>query len=131
MVGDAVGFVNQGHCSISSALVTGGYAGESIIEAMNDGTDALAKYKEMIKPEIQNSLDQYNPFHLRETAGSDASRQPSLFHGIKFMKKMSMINEMRGFIKNEYAMFKGFMPMVLKNIVRRAILGKYKISIVE
>ncbi len=131
MVGDAVGFVNQGHCSISSALVSGGYAGESIIEAMNKGTDALAKYKEMIKPEIQNSLDQYNPFHLRSTAGSDASRQPPLFHGIGFLKRISVIKELMGFIKSEYVMFKGFLPMVLKNIVRRAILREYKISIVE
>ena len=85
----------------------------------------------MIKPEIENTFDQFNPFHMRSTAGSDTSRQPPFFQGIGFVKKMAMIQEALGFVISEFGPFKGLLPQVLKNILSRAILRKYKVSIVE
>ncbi len=130
MVGDAFGFVNQGHCSISSALVSGGLAGQAIIENINGGADALQKYRELVRPEVENTFDQFNPFYMRNTAGSDASRQPSFFNGVTFSKKMSMINEALGFLKTEWGPYTGFLPQILNNIARRAILRRYKPNMV-
>ncbi len=131
MVGDACGFVNMGHCSISSGLVSGTFAGEAIIEALNTGTNALELYKKLVEPEMTNTLDQWNPFRMLHTAGSGRYRQPAVLHGHSFHQRMKMLSEILGFVSSEFTIMKGILPKLLMATARRTFLRKYKIGIMD
>ncbi len=126
MVGDAMGLMHQGHCSISCAVVSGGYAGQAIAEAIEQGTDALRRYKELMKPEMELCLDQFNPLRMRATTASTTSRQPSFFHGLSTVEKAKALRDAVLFFHSEFRI-QGMLPAVLKNMVHRLLLGRYDI----
>ncbi len=133
MTGDAMGVQHQGGEAISCGLVCGGYAGESIISNLKTGADALETYKMLIKPEIITALDQWNPFRLKNTAGSGCYRQPSVFHEYSVPQKIKLFTELASFVKSEFSgsIADGMLPAMIKNTMRREFLGNYKIGIVD
>jgi flavin-dependent dehydrogenase len=131
MVGDACGFVNMGHCSISSAMVSGTSAGEAIAEGLKTNADSLEIYKKKVEPEMINTLDQWNPFRMLNTAGSGRYRQPSVFHGYSFPKRLKMMGELVGFAVKEFKPLKNVLPIMGKQVIRRSIFRKYKLGIMD
>ncbi len=129
--GDAMGLQHQGGEGISCGLISGGYAGQSIIEALETGNDALERYKELVEPEMVTALDQFNPFKMVKSSASGAYRQPPFLEGYSFMHKMKLMKEAMSFLKTEFGMVKGMLPILLKNTARRNILGNYKIGVVD
>jgi flavin-dependent dehydrogenase len=126
MVGDAMGLMHQGHCSISCALVSGGHAGQAIAEAMETGRDALRRYKELMKPEMELCLDQFNPLRMRATTASPTSRQPSFFHGLSTLEKARAVRDTLVFLRSEFRV-RGMAAAVLKNVLHRLVFGRYHI----
>ncbi len=131
MVGDAFGFVNMGHCSISSAMVSGTSAGEAIIEGIESKGNSLEIYKKMVEPEMINTIDQWNPFRMLNTAGSGRYRQPPVFHGYSIPTKFKMMGQLVGFALKEFKPMKNILPIMGKQVIRRSILRKYKLGIME
>ncbi len=131
MVGDACGFVNMGHCSISSAMVSGTSAGQSIIEGLEKNLSALELYKKDIEPEMINTLDQWNPFRMLHTAGSGRYRQPKVFQGYNFPTRVKMMGQLVNFALTEFRPLKNVLPIMGKQVLRRSILRKYKLGIME
>ena len=131
MVGDACGFVNMGHCSISSAMVSGTAAGEAIAEGLKSKTSPLEIYKKKVEPEMINTLDQWNPFRMLHTAGSGRYRQPAVFQGFSFPQKAKMMGELVSFALREFKPLKSVLPIMGKQVIRRSIFRKYKLGIME
>lgn len=133
MVGDACGFVNMGHCSISSAMVSGTAAGEAIIEGMDSKSKEtpLEIYKRKVEPEMVNTIDQWNPFRMLNTAGSGRYRQPAVFHGHNLPTRLKMMGQLIGFAFTEFKPLKSVLPIMGKQVIRRSILRKYKLGIME
>ncbi len=131
MVGDALGFMGVGHCSISCALISGGNAGDAIANALEIGGDALGLYKEVVRPEIEVTLDQYNPFRFIRSTPSGAYRQAPFFNGFSYVQRLKMVSEMLGFIKKEGKLFEGMLPAIIKSTANRTLLGKYRVGIAD
>jgi flavin-dependent dehydrogenase len=126
MVGDAMGLMHQGGEGISCALASGGFAGEAVLQGIRQGADALSLYKKSVRPEMETSLDQFNPLRMRSTVASDTSRQPGMFHGRGFGDKMKALRDALVFVKSEFQI-EGMTRSVLKNSARRLLLGGYHI----
>jgi flavin-dependent dehydrogenase len=127
MVGDAMGLMHQGHCSISCALASGGYAGEAAAEGVEHGVDALARYKQLVRPEMELCLDQFNPLRMMSSSASSASNQPSFFHGLSRMEKAMAIRDGLSFVRNEFGQVDGLVPAMFKNMLQRLLLRRYVI----
>ncbi len=131
-VGDASGLIHQGGEGISCALVSGGYAGEAIIQALKTNREALPIYKKLIRPEMETSLDQFNLLRMMSTGASDNSRQPPFFQGLSLKQKALAMKDFMTFLKEEmFALDQGYGPTVMKNMIYRKIFGKYKIPAVD
>jgi flavin-dependent dehydrogenase len=130
MVGDAMGLMHQGGEGISCGLASGGYAGQAVIEAFGRGVDALARYKQLVKPEMVTALDQFNPLRMRESSASSSAHQPGLLHGLSWRDKAKAMRDAVDFIKNEYEV-QGMGNSVLKNMLHRLVFGHYKIPAAE
>jgi len=126
MAGDAMGLMHQGHCSISCALASGGYAGRALAESMEKGIDALARYKELVRPEMETSLDQFNPLRMKATSASSMSRQPRFFHGLSTVDKAKAIRDALVFIRSEFKI-RGMAPVIMRNALHRLFFGRYDI----
>jgi flavin-dependent dehydrogenase len=131
MVGDAMGLMHQGHCSISCALYSGGYAGQAVIEGIEGGVDALTRYKELVRPELELCLDQFNPLRMMASSASSASRQPSFFHGLSRQQKALAVRDAALFLKTEFSLVDGLLPMMFKNMAQRLFLRRYYIPAVD
>ena len=131
LVGDAMGLMHQGGEGISCALASGGFAGDAIIQAMTEGDDALANYKELVRPEMETALDQFNPFRVRKTAASDASRQPAMFRGYALADRVKAVKDALVFVKNEFGNVRGVLPSMLANTLYRTLFGEYYIPSVD
>ena len=127
MAGDAMGLMHQGGEGISCALASGGYAAEAVARAVNGGDDALKVYQELVRPEMETALDQFNPFRIRRTAASDTSRQPGLFRGYGLGDRVKAMKDAIVFVKSEFGSVKGVLPSVLANTLYRALFGEYYI----
>ncbi len=127
VAGDASGLTHQGGEGISCAVFSGGYSGEAVIEAIKTGEDALPIYKRLVRPEMEITLDQVNFFRWTKTAASDASRQPPVFHNLSYKQKLLATRDFIKFIKSEMFAIEGFGKTVMKNMLRRQILGNYHI----
>jgi len=130
MVGDAMGLMHQGGEGISCGLASGGYAGQAIIEALGHGVDALARYKQLVKPEMVIALDQFNPLRIRESAASSSAHQPGLLHGLSWSDKAKAMMDAVTFIRNEYEV-QGMEQTILKNMLHRLVFRRYKIPAAE
>ena len=130
MVGDAMGLMHQGGEGISCALASGGYAGEAVIQGIREGVDALARYKELVKPEMETALDQFNPFRMRATSASSLARQPGLLRGLSMRDKAKALRDAALFLQSEFRI-DGFAPTVLKNMLHRLIFREYRIPASE
>jgi len=128
MVGDAMGLMHQGHASISAALCSGGHAGEAVIQGLNSGVDALALYKDLMRPEMELCLDQFNPLRMMSTSASPRSKQPPVFQGLSNVEKLMAIKDGLVFMKKEFKV-EGMGPIVLKNTLYRLLHGKYDLNI--
>ncbi len=128
MVGDAMGLMHQGHATISGALMSGGYAGEAVIQGVSKGVDALDTYKELVRPEMEFCLDQFNPLRMMKTSASSRSRQPPVFHGLSRTEKIKAIKDGLLFMKSEFKV-EGMGPIVLRNTLHRLIYGKYELNV--
>ncbi len=126
MVGDAMGLMHQGGEGISCAMASGGYAGQAITEGMTNGADALARYKVLVRPEMETSLDQFNPLRVKKTSASSAANQPSLLHGLSRQDKLKAIMDAVAFLKTEFTV-EGMAPTVFRNILHRLVHGQYDI----
>ncbi len=131
MVGDAMGLMHQGHCSISAALASGGLAGTAVTQGINQGTTALTHYKELIRPELEICLDQFNPLRFGSTIASSTSRQPKFFHGLSRRDKARAIRDALVFLKSEFGKVDGIGSIVLSNVIHRLVHGKYDIPAVR
>jgi len=131
LVGDAMGLMHQGGEGISCGMASGGYAGESIIQALTKGEDAVSLYKKLVKPEMEIALDQFNPFRMRSTTASDTSRQPGMLAGYSFSEKMKALRDALRFIRSEFTGIPGMVPAILKNSFHRLILGSYNIPAIR
>ena len=132
MVGDAMGLMHQGHASISAALVSGGNAGEAVIEAVNNGTDALRRYKELVRPEMERCLDQFNPMRMRATSASTFDRSKGgFFAGLSMLEKAKAARDALVFFRSDFNSVEGMPSTMLKNIAHRAIFGRYNIPSVD
>ena len=127
MVGDAMGLMHQGGEGISCGMVSGGYAGEAVTRALTRGDDPLAVYKQLVKPEMETALDQFNPFRMQKTTASDTSRQPGMLDGYNMADKLKALRDALVFVKAEFTGIPGMVPAILKNSFRRLVLGKYHI----
>jgi len=130
MVGDAMGLMHQGGEGISCGLASGGYAGEAVIQALGKGVDALARYKQLVKPEMETALDQFNPLRMRVSSASSAAHQPGILHGLSLSDRAKAMRDAAVFIKNEYQV-QGMGDAVLKNMLHRLVFGRYKIPAAE
>ena len=130
MVGDAMGLMHQGGEGISCALASGGYAGEAVLEALGKGVDALVRYKQLVKPEMETALDQFNPLRMRGSSASSSAHQPGILHGLSMVDRAKAIHDAVVFIKNEYEV-QGMGEAVLKNMLHRLVFGRYKIPAAE
>ena len=126
LVGDAMGLMHMGGEGISCALASGGYAGESVAEALGQGTDALCRYKERVRPEMETALDQFNPLRMKATTASDTSRQPGLLHALSPREKAMAIRDAVVFLGSEFRV-EGMASAVLKNMLHRLVHRQYKI----
>ena len=130
MVGDAMGLMHQGGEGISCALASGGHAGAAVIEGIKQGADALALYKQSVRPEMVTSLDQFNPLRMKATVASDTRGQPGLFHAHSFGDELKALRDALGFVRSEFKI-KGMTGSILKNSARRLLLGGYHIPAVD
>ena len=131
MAGDAMGLQHQGGEGISCGMISGGYAGQAILEDIKGKAEALPLYKKLMTPEIETCLDQFNPLRMTKTTASGSYRQPPFLRNFNFFQKTKMLGEAMSFVGSEFGVVKGMLPVLLKNTVRRSITGKYKIGIVE
>lgn len=132
LAGDAMGLQHQGGEGISCGMVSGGYAGQSIIEALKSkDVDAVKRYTELVEPEMVTALDQFNPLRMVNTSASGAYKQPPFLKDYNFFQKMKMLGESISFVKSEFGVVKGMLPVMVKNTARRAILRNYKIGVKE
>lgn len=131
MVGDAMGLQHQGGEGISCGMISGGYAGQAVLEDIKGKAEALRLYKKLVMPEIETCLDQFNPLKMTKTTASGSYRQPPFLRNFNFFQKTKMLGEAMSFVGSEFGVVKGMLPVLLKNTVRRTITGKYKIGIVE
>jgi flavin-dependent dehydrogenase len=122
--------MHQGGEGISCALASGGYAGEAVIQAHQKGVDALARYKQLVKPEMETALDQFNPLRMIASSGSSTARQPGLFHGLTAAEKAKAIRDAAVFLKTEFRV-PGMGNTILKNMLHRLVFGRYTIPAVE
>ena len=127
MAGDAMGLMHQGHCSISCALASGGLAGQAVTEAIRDGADALTRYKELVRPEMELSLDQFNPLRIKQTSASPTTRQPPFFHGLSRLDKARALRDAAVFLGREFRRVDGMVPAMMKNTLHRLVFGRYDI----
>lgn len=130
MVGDAMGLMHQGGEGISCALASGGHAGAAIIAGIKQGADALALYKQSVRPEMVTSLDQFNPLRMKATVASDTRGQPGLFHAHSFGEELKALRDALVFVRGEFKI-KGMTGSILKNSARRLLLGGYHIPSVD
>ncbi len=131
VAGDASGLIHQGGEGISCALYSGGYAGEAILEAFENGRDALDVYKKLVRPEMETSLDQFNLMRMMSTAASDNSRQPPFFHNLSRMQKILALKDFALFLKSEMLSIDGIGSVSVRNMIHRKIFGKYHIPAVD
>jgi len=131
MVGDAMGLMHQGHCSISCALASGGYAGQAVTEGMAPGVDALARYKELVRPEMELCLDQFNPLRMMATSASSARRQPPFFAGLSRREKAMAARDLVRFLRSEFTQVDGLLPSMFRNMLHRLVLRRYHIPAVD
>ena len=101
-----------------------------MIEALGQGVDALARYKQLVKPEMVTALDQFNPLRIRESAASSSAHQPGLLHGMSWSDKAKAMMDAVTFIRNEYEV-QGMEQTILKNMLHRLVFGRYKIPAAE
>jgi len=127
MVGDAMGLMHQGHASISAALVSGGLAGRAVAEALAGGGDALARYRKLVRPEMELCLDQFNPLRMMTTIASSRARQPALFHALSRREKALAARDMLVFARSEFTKVNGMVPTILKNMAHRLVFRDYRI----
>jgi flavin-dependent dehydrogenase len=122
--------MHQGGEGISCGLASGGYAGEAVIQALGKGVDALARYKQLVKPEMEIALDQFNPLRMRVSSASSSAHQPGILHGLSLSDRAKAMRDAAVFIKNEYEV-QGMGNSVLKNMLHRLVFGHYKIPAAE
>jgi flavin-dependent dehydrogenase len=122
--------MHQGGEGISCGLASGGYAGQAIVESLGKGVDALARYKQLVKPEMEIALDQFNPLRIRESAASSSAHQPGILHGMSWSDKAKAMRDAVIFIKNEYEV-QGMESTILKNMIHRLAFGRYRIPAAE
>jgi len=127
MVGDAMGLMHQGHCSISCALASGGYAGEAVAAGVKKEVDALKMYKKLVKPEMELCLDQFNPLRMMATTASSSTRQPSFFHGLSRLEKARAVRDALVFLKSEFSQVDGMASTTFKNMLHRMVFRRYNI----
>jgi flavin-dependent dehydrogenase len=130
MVGDAMGLMHQGGEGISCALVSGGYAGQAVTEALANGFDALPRYRQLVRPEMETALDQFNPLRMSASSASSNARQPGLFHGLGLVDRAKAIRDATLFLKSELEV-KGMGETILKNMLYRLVFGRYRIPAAE
>jgi len=121
-----MGLMHQGHCSISCALVSGGYAGQAIVEAAEKASTPLARYKGLVRPEMETCLDQFNPLRMKATAASSTSHQPGFFHGLSTVDRAKALRDALLFLKSEFKI-QGMTPVLLRNMLYRLIFRRYDI----
>lgn len=126
MVGDAMGLMHQGGEGISCALASGGFAGQAVRDALETGVDALVRYKQLVKPEMEIALDQFNPLRMTASSASSNARQPGLFHGLSPLDKAKAIRDAALFLQSEFRGM-GMGEAILKNMLYRLVFGRYKI----
>ena len=131
IAGEAMGLMHQGDEGISCALASGGIAGEAVIRALTQGENALAVYKQLVKPEMVTALDQFNPFRILESSSSYARPGQKVLEGISRWEKMKAIRDAVVFVRSEFLPVGGMAATVIKNILRRQILRSYKIPAAE
>jgi flavin-dependent dehydrogenase len=125
-----MGLMHQGGEGISCGLASGGYAGEAVLEALGKGVDALVRYKQLVRPEMETALDQFNPLRMRESSASSSAHQPGLLHGLSMVDRAKAVRDAIDFIKNEYQV-QGMGEAVLKNMLHRLVFKRYKIPAAE
>lgn len=130
MVGDAMGLMHQGGEGISCALVSGGYAGQAVTEALSKGFEALPRYRQLVRPEMETALDQFNPLRMSASSASSNARQPGLFHGLGLLERAKAIRDATLFLKSELEI-KGMGDTILKNMLYRLVFGRYRICAAE
>lgn len=130
MVGDAMGLMHQGGEGISCALASGGYAGEAVIEALRKGVDALARYKQLVKPEMETALDQFNPLRMKASSASSFAKQPGLLHGLSMADKARALRDTAAFLRGEFEV-EGMGETILKNMLHRLLFRRYRIPAAE
>lgn len=130
MAGDAMGLMHQGGEGISCALASGGYAAQAVIEALETGVDALSRYKQLVKPEMETALDQFNPLRIGASSASSNARQPGLLDGLGLADKAKAIRDAALFLRSEIEI-SGMGTTILKNMLRRLVFGRYRIPAAE
>lgn len=130
MAGDAVGLMHQGGEGISCALASGGFAGSAVVQGLQDNKDPLSIYKRLVRPEMETTLDQFNPFRMKASAPSGSYRQPEILPGFSLPQKARLLLETLSFIKSEFKV-PGLFPTVLKNCARRTFLRSYNIGVID
>ncbi len=130
MVGDAMGLMHQGGEGISCALRSGGYAGQAVTEAFERGVDALSRYKELVKPEMEIALDQFNPLRMSASSASSNARQPGLLHSLRPVDKAKAIRDAALFPHGAFEI-RGMGETILKNILHRLVFRQYRIPAAE
>jgi flavin-dependent dehydrogenase len=130
MVGDAMGLMHQGGEGISCALASGGYAGEAVLQALQKGVNALARYKQLVKPEMETALDQFNPLRMTASSASSTARQPGLLHGLGMADRAKAIRDVAVFLKSEFGV-EGMGNTILKNMLHRLVFRRYRIPAAE
>ena len=131
VAGEAMGLMHQGDEGISCALASGGLAGEAVVRAVTKGEKALAVYKKLVKPEMVTALDQFNPFRILESSSSYARPGQEILEGLSRWEKIKAIRDALVFMRSEFLPVGGIGKAMLKNVLRRQILGKYKIPAAE
>lgn len=130
MVGDAVGLMHQGGEGISCALASGGYAGDAIVKGLSEGKDPLPMYKHLVRPELETTLDQFNPFRMKDSAPSGSYRQPEMLQGFSLPQKTRLLLEAISFVRSEFNV-PGLFSTVLKNCARRTFLRRYNVGVID
>ncbi len=130
MAGDAMGLMHQGGEGISCALMSGGAAGQAIVQAMKQGVEALPLYRELVRPEMVKALDQFNPLRVRSSASSTTVRQKNILGRFTLMDKARMAGELVSFFAGGVHI-PGLLPVVVRNMVHRALFKDYKPGIVD
>lgn len=127
--GDAGGFVHNFGEGISCALTTGDIAGQAIIKAAETGEEAYGIYREMVRPEAELCLDQFNPLRmLKQTP------MPMDFKSFRKRYSMgqmfSMYRDLNKYKKqdNSYSA-SGISKVTRKNMIYHIFRGKYPVEL--